>query len=188
MPVSFASAAGRSETTGLLVCTSGLLLLLSMQFGTVSPLLPQLSEGRSHLFAALVVGGHPVGSLLGALPMVFVARRFGMHVCAIVGAVILGAGVTIFAGLNGLWLVLGRFGIGFGGAFCWQAAFAWSISATTLPRRGRTIGLLWAAIALGGIVGPQLGALAAATTRWVLVVPAALTVVVSFFLLAVPRY
>jgi MFS family permease len=161
---------------------------MSMQFGTVSPLLPQLSEGRSHLFAALVVGGHPIGSLVGALPMVFVARRYGMHVCAIVGAAVLAAGVVIFAALDGWWLVLGRFGIGFGGAFAWQAAFAWSIVATALPRRGRTIGLLWSAIALGGIFGPQLGALAAGTTRWVLVVPAVLTVVAALYLLGVPRY
>jgi MFS family permease len=175
-------------TTGLLACASLLVFLMSMQFGTVSPLLPGLSEGRPHFFAALVVGGHPIGSLAGALPMIVVARRFGMPVCAISGALILAAGVVIFAALDGWWLVAGRFGIGFGGAFCWQAAFAWSISATTLPRRGRTIGLLWAAIALGGIFGPQLGALAAGTTRWVLVVPAALTVLASLYLVVLPRY
>src|SRR5206468_507519 len=55
-------------TTGLLACASLLVFLMSMQFGTVSPLLPGLSEGRPHFFAALVVGGHPIGSLAGALP------------------------------------------------------------------------------------------------------------------------
>src|SRR3954471_10372879 len=188
MPGAFANVAGRSEAAGLLACASLLLFLLSMQFGTISPLLPQLSEGRSHIFAALVVGGHPIGSLVAALPMVVVARRYGMHVCAIVGAAVFAAGVVLFAGLDGWWLVAGRFGIGFGGGLAWQAAFAWSISATELPRRGRTIGLLWAAIALGGIFGRQLGALAAAASRWVLVVPAILTVVASLYLVVVPRY
>jgi MFS family permease len=180
---------GRPERPrALLACACLLVFLMSMQFGSVGPLLPQVSEGRSHLFASFVVGGHPIGSLLGALPMVVVARRYGMHVSAIAGAVLLAAGVVVFAWFDGGWLVAGRFGIGFGGALCWQAVFAWSISATGAVRRGRTIGVLWSAIALGGIFGPQLGALAAGTTRWVLVVPAAVMVVVSLYLAAVPRY
>jgi MFS family permease len=174
--------------TGLLACSCLLVFLMSVQFSAVSPLLPSVSEGRSHLFASLVVGGHPIGSLVGALPMVFVARRLGMHVSAIAGTLVFAAGVAVFAGLDGWWLVAGRFGIGLGGALCWQAVFAWSINTTTLPRRGRTIGLLWSAIALGGIVGPQLGALAAGTTRWVLAVPALLMVVASLYLASEPRY
>ena len=172
----------------MLGCSCALVFLMSLQFGAVSPLLPQVSEGRSHLFASLVVGGHPIGSLVGALPMIVVARRLGMHVSAIAGAVIFAAGVVVFSAFDGWWLVAGRFGIGLGGALCWQAVFAWAISATELPRRGRTIGLLWAGSALGGIVGPQIGALAAGTTRWVLVVPAALMVLTSAYLATLPRY
>jgi MFS family permease len=174
--------------SGLLVCACLLVFLMSMQFSAVSPLLPQVSEGRSHLFASLVVGGHPIGSLLGSLPMVVVARRLGMHVSAIAGALVFAVGVVVFSAFDGWWLVAGRIGIGLGGGLCWQAVFAWAISATELPRRGRTIGMLWSAIALGGIVGPQLGALAAGTTRWVLVAPAALMVAASLYLVTLPRY
>lgn len=174
--------------SGLLTCACLLVFLMTVQFGAVSPLLPDVSEGRSHFFAALVVGGHPIGSIIGSLPMVLLARRWGMHVSAIGGAILFGAGVTVFAAFDGWWLVAGRIGIGLGGAFCWQAAFAWAISDTEPARRGRTIGVLWAAASFGGIVGPQLGALAAGTSRWVLVVPAALMVVVSLYLAFLPRY
>ncbi len=161
---------------------------MSSLFGAVFPLLPSLSEGRSNMFASFIVSGHPIGSLVGALPMVVVARRYGMHVAAISGALVFAAGTTIFAALDGWWLVVGRFGIGLGGAFLWQAAFAWAINVAEPGRRGRTIGILWAGAALGGIVGPQLGALAAETTRWVLVVPAGLLILVSLYLEFAPRY
>ncbi len=174
--------------SGLLACSCLLVFLMSVQFAAVSPLLPEVSDGRSHLFASLVVGGHPIGSLAGALPMVLLARRYGMHVSAIGGAAVFAAGVAVFAALGGWWLVVGRIGIGLGGALCWQAVFAWAISASELPRRGRTIGVLWASSALGGIVGPQMGALAAGTTRWVLMAPAALMVVASLYLASLPRY
>ena len=179
---------GFRQLSGLLACACLLVFLMTVQFGAISPLLPDVSQGRSHLFASLVVGGHPIGSLLGALPMVALARRRGMHVSAIGGAIVFAAGVAVFAAFDGWWLVAGRIGIGLGGAFCWQAAFAWAINDTELSRRGRTIGLLWGAAALGGIVGPQLGALAAGTSRWVLVVPAVLMVVASLYLATLPRY
>ena len=179
---------GFRQLSGLLACACLLVFLMTVQFGAISPLLPDVSQGRSHLFASLVVGGHPIGSLLGALPMVALARRRGMHVSAIGGAIVFAAGVAVFAAFDVWWLVAGRIGIGLGGAFCWQAAFAWAINDTELSRRGRTIGLLWGAAALGGIVGPQLGALAAGTSRWVLVVPAVLMVVASLYLATLPRY
>ena len=172
----------------LLACACLLVFLMSALFGSIFPLLPSLSEGRSNLFAAFIVSGHPIGGLVGALPMVVVARRYGMHVAAISGAVVFVAGTVLVAAFEGWWLVLGRFGIGLGGTFLWQAAFAWAINVARQSRRGRTIGALWAGAALGGMVGPQLGALAAETTRWVLVVPAALLLLVSLSLELAPRY
>ena len=147
--------------------------LVSMTLNTVGPLLPHFEASmHSSLYAALVVAGHPVGSLLSAVPTLLASRRYGLPRVIVAGGLLASASAILFVWPGaGWWIVFARIGFGASATMVWQSVFAWAITNTGLERRARTIGILTGASTAGSLVGPQLGALAAHVGVWLCAVP-----------------
>lgn len=155
-----------------------------MTLQTVGPLLPHFQRSmHSSLYAALVVAGHPIGSLLAAIPTLLLSRRFGLPRVILSGGMLASASSILFVWPGaGWWIVLARVGFGASATLVWQSVFAWAITNTGLERRARTIGILTGASTAGSLVGPQLGAVAAHVGVWLCAAPAlAMLVVASRF-------
>jgi len=155
-----------------------------MTLSTVGPLLPHFQRSmHSSLYAALVVAGHPTGSLLAAVPTLLLSRRIGLPRVILAGGALASASAILFVWPGtGWWIVLARVGFGASATLVWQSVFAWAITNTGLERRARTIGILTGASTAGSLVGPQLGALAAHVGVWLCAAPPlALLLVASRF-------
>ena len=127
---------------------------------------------HSSLYAALVVAGHPAGSLVAAVPTLLLSRRIGLPRLILAGGAVASLASILFVWPGaGWWIVIARFGFGFSATMVWQSVFAWAITNTGLERRARTIGILTGASTAGMLVGPQLGALAAHVGVWLCAVP-----------------
>ena len=144
-----------------------------MTLQTVGPLLPHFERSmHSSLYAALVVAGHPIGSLLAAVPTLLLSRRLGLPRVIASGGVLASLSAVLFVWPGaGWWIVLARVGFGASATLVWQSVFAWAITNTGLERRARTIGILTGASTAGSLVGPQLGALAAHVGVWLCAAP-----------------
>ena len=174
----------------MLVVACVAICLTSFTLSTVAPLLPHFQESmHSSLYAALVVAGHPFGSLLAAVPTLLASSRFGLQRVIVTGGVIASAASVLFIWPGaGWWIVLARVGFGFSATLVWQSVFAWTIVNTGLERRARTIGILTGASTAGMLVGPQLGALAADHGVWLCALPPLLLLVVTTRFALLPRY
>ncbi len=175
---------------GFLLLACAAISLVSLTLSTVAPLLPHFAASEhSSLYAALVVAGHPTGSLLAAVPTLLLSRRFGLTRVIVSGGVIGSLASVLFVWPGaGWWIVLARGGFGFSATMVWQSVFAWTITNTGLGRRARTIGILTGASTAGMLVGPQLGALAAHVGIWLCAVPPALLLLVATRFGLAPRY
>lgn len=164
--------------------------LVSMTLNTVGPLLPHFEASmHSSLYAALVVAGHPVGSLLSAIPTLLASRRFGLPRVIAAGGLLASASAILFVWPGaGWWIVLARVGFGASATMVWQSVFAWAITNTGLERRARTIGILTGASTAGSLVGPQLGALAAHVGVWLCAAPPLALLVVATRFGVLPAY
>lgn len=161
-----------------------------MTLSTVGPLLPHFKAAmHSSLYAALVVAGHPAGSLLAAIPTLLLSRRVGLSRVIVAGGMLMSASSVLFVWPgSGWWIVLARVGFGFAATVVWQSVFAWAITNTGLERRARTIGILTGASTAGSLVGPQLGALASHVGVWLCAVPPCALLVVCTRFGGVPAY
>ena len=107
MPVSCASArmATVRRPPRFLVLACVAIALVSMTLSTVGPLLPHFKASmHSSLYAALVVAGHPAGSLLAAIPTLLLSRRFGLPRVIVAGALLMSLSSILFV-LAGLGMV-----------------------------------------------------------------------------------
>lgn len=152
-----------------------------MTLSTVGPLLPHFQQSmHSSFYAALVVAGHPMGSLLAAVPTLLLSRRFGLPRVILSGGVLASMSSILFVWPgSGWWIVLARIGFGSSATLVWQSVFAWAIANTGLERRARTIGILTGASTAGSLVGPQLGAVAAHVGVWLCAAPPLALLVVA---------
>ena len=175
---------------GFLVVACAAIALVSLTLSTVAPLLPHFKASmHSSLYAALVVAGHPAGSLVAAVPTLLLSRRIGLPRLILAGGAIASLASVFFVWPGaGWWIVFARFGFGFSATMVWQSVFAWTITNTGLGRRARTIGILTGASTAGMLVGPQLGALAAHVGMWLCAVPPLLLLVVATRFGVLPRY
>ncbi len=175
---------------GFLVVACAAIALVSLTLSTVAPLLPHFKESmHSSLYAALVVAGHPAGSLIAAVPTLLLSRRIGLPRLILAGGVVASLSSILFVWPGaGWWIVIARFGFGFSATMVWQSVFAWAITNTGPERRARTIGILTGASTAGMLVGPQLGALAADDGVWLCAVPPVLLLVVATRFGLLPRY
>ena len=102
----------RIREPGMLVVSCATICLVSFTLSTVAPLLPHFEKSmHSSLYAALVVAGHPAGSLLSAIPTLLASRRFGLPRVIVAGGVLasLSSVLFIWPG-SGWWIVLARVG------------------------------------------------------------------------------
>src|SRR3954454_15829157 len=127
----------------LLVLTGAVVFLDTLFFSAIAPLLPRYAEefGLTKGAAGVLSGAYPAGTLLAAVPAVWVASRIGVKGTLIIGLVGLAASSVVF-GLGDSVLVLdaSRFVQGAAGAFCWSGALAWLVSSAPVDRRGQLIG------------------------------------------------
>lgn len=149
----------RGVTAFLLVA-----LMLEMVFFIV--LGPLLGHYKSTLHISTVGVGllgasYSIGCGLAALPCGVLVGRLGARSITLAGLALVGAACTGFAlGRTAAELDAARIVQGVGAAALWAGAVAWLVALGGERRRGRMIGLAFAAAGVGGCVGPALGALA----------------------------
>jgi MFS family permease len=165
-------------------------MMVNTLLGVVSPLLPRLAHAEhSTFFASLVYGGHPIGSLLAAIPAVLAARKWGLPRVIVSGAGLMAAATVLFVYPgHGYWFVLARIGHGFAATIIWQSVFGWLLSNVGPSHRATATGTLLAAATTGSLIGPQLGAASTVTGRWIFLFPAVILVVCSTYFLRMPPY
>lgn len=154
----------------LVTLVSAIVLVDTMFYAVVAPLLPTLTDdlSLSKASAGILAAAYPAGTLLGSLPSGFLAARAGPRATVLLGLGLL-AGSTLVFGLAHHIVLLdsARFVQGLGGACSWAGGLAWLIGEAPVERRGELIGTALGWAIGGSLFGPVLGAVAEATTRGV---------------------
>lgn len=144
----------------LLVFVSVVVLVETIFFAALAPLLPDLSEelGLSKGESGFLVGAYALGVIAGAIPAGLLASRVGVKPVVLLGLVLISVACVGF-GLADQYgpLVVARFIQGVGGALCWTGALAWLVSMAPRERRGEMIGYAIGAAIAGALLGPVLG-------------------------------
>jgi MFS family permease len=148
----------------LLALTSAIVLVDTILYGTLTPLVPYFSEefGLSKSGVGILSGAFGAGVLVGSAPGAYLASRAGVRVAAITGLVLMSLTSLAFGLADAApLLVVARFVGGFGSALSWVAAFTWLTARAPDERRGELIGLMISAAVFGVLLGPALGSAAA---------------------------
>jgi MFS family permease len=148
----------------LLILVSAIMLVDTMFFAALTPLLPHYVEelGLSKAGAGVLTAAFGVGTLVGALPSGLFAARAGVKPTALIGLGLLSATSLAFGFAETVWVLdLARFLQGVGAAFTWTGALAWLVSAAPPERRGELIGTAVGAGIGGALLGPAVGGAAA---------------------------
>jgi MFS family permease len=148
----------------LLVLVSAIMLVDTMFFAALTPLLPHYVEelGLSKAGAGVLTAAFGAGTLAGALPAGVFAARLGVKPTVLVGLGLLSATSLAFGFFeNVVVLDVARFTQGVGGAFSWTGALAWLAAAAPSERRGELIGTAIGAGIAGALLGPVVGGAAA---------------------------
>jgi MFS family permease len=148
----------------LLALTCTIILVDTIFYGTLTPLIPYLSEefGLSKSAVGVLTGAFGAGVLVGAAPGAYLASRAGVKVAAVVGLVLMSLTSLAFGLADEAWvLALARFVGGFGSSLSWVAAFTWLTARAPEERRGELIGIMLSAAVFGALLGPVLGSAAA---------------------------
>ena len=151
----------------LLVLVSAIVLVDTMFYAAITPLLPHYSDelGLSKAEAGMLTAAYPAGTLLGSLPSGWVAVRIGARRTVLLGLASLAASSVAFGlGESLAVLVAARFVQGLGGAASWTGSLAWLVAAGPPERRGELIGTAFGAAVGGALLGPVLGGLATETS------------------------
>jgi MFS family permease len=150
----------------LLILTGAIVLVDTMFFAALTPLLPhyvdELGLGKSG--AGVLQAMYPAGALVAGIPSGIVAARLGVKPTVLIGLSLM-AFTTVAFGLadSVLALDLARFLQGVSSAFSWTGALAWLVAAAPAGQRGRLIGSAFGAAIAGALFGPVLGAVASFT-------------------------
>ena len=148
----------------LLVLVSLVVLVDTMLFAALGPLLPEYAEayGLSKSGAGALVAIYAVGVLAGALPAGIASARFGRRATTVAGLALMAASSIGFAFAGDEWtLGLSRLVQGFGSSLSWSGGLAWLVALTPRERRGELLGTALAAAIFGAMLGPALGGAAA---------------------------
>jgi MFS family permease len=144
----------------LFLLVSAVVLVDTMFFAAVAPLLPHFSDelGLSKTAAGVLTAAYPAGTFVGAVPGGWLAARWGVKPTLLLGLSLLGVTSLVFAFANTIELLdAARFVQGMGGACMWAAGMSWLVSAAPAERRGELIGSALAAAIIGVLFGPVLG-------------------------------
>jgi MFS family permease len=145
---------------GLFLLVAAVVLVDTMFFAAVAPLLPTYSDelGLSKTAAGVLTAAYPAGTFAGALPGGWLAARWGVKPTLIAGLALLGVTSLGFGFADDVVLLdAARFVQGVGGALMWAAGMTWLVSAAAPDRRGELIGSALAAAIIGVLLGPVLG-------------------------------
>jgi MFS family permease len=144
----------------LFLLVSAVVLVDTMFFAAVAPLLPHFSDelDLSKTAAGVLTAAYPAGTFAGALPGGWLAARWGVKPTLMLGLALLGVTSLVFAFADDIVLLdTARFFQGVGGACMWAAGMAWLVSAAPPERRGELIGAALGAAIVGVLFGPVLG-------------------------------
>src|ERR671923_1595486 len=114
----------------LLVLVSATVLVESMFFAVLAPLLPYYVDefGLSKAAAGALSAVYAAGGLAGAIPSGLLAVRLGVKPTVLGGLSIIAATSIAFGFAGSEWvLFLARFGQGVGSALAWTGGLAWVV-------------------------------------------------------------
>jgi MFS family permease len=144
----------------LFLLVAAVVLVDTMFFAAVSPLLPEYADefDLSKTGAGILAAAYPAGTFAAAVPGGWLAARWGVKPTLLLGLGLLGVTSLVFAFANNIVLLdAARFTQGVGGACMWAAGMAWLVTAAPPERRGELIGSALASAIVGVLLGPVLG-------------------------------
>jgi predicted MFS family arabinose efflux permease len=144
----------------LLVLTSAVVFLDTLFFSAIAPLLPHYAHvfGLTKGGAGVLAGAYPAGTLLAAIPAIWVANKVGVKGALLIGLGLLAASSVSFGLAENVALLdASRFLQGVAGALCWSGALAWLVASAPVDRRGALIGTAFGLAVAGSLLGPALG-------------------------------
>jgi MFS family permease len=147
----------------LTLLVGAIVLVDTMFFAAITPLLPEYSErlDLSKAAAGVLGASYAVGALVGSLPAGWLAARWGVRPTVLLGLFVLGASSIVFGFADSVWLLdAARFAQGAGGGGLWAGGLAWLIAAAPRDRRAELMGSALGAAIFGALLGPVLGAIA----------------------------
>jgi MFS family permease len=149
----------------LVLLVGAIVLVDTMFYAAITPLLPSLAErlelGKNG--AGVLTGAYAAGTLLGSLPAGWLIARFGVRPTVLVGLTLMSAAGLAFAfGDDIVVLDAARFVQGIGGACSWAGGMAWIAQEAPRERRGELLGAAIGAAIFGVQLGPVVGAMATA--------------------------
>lgn len=150
----------------LLLLASAVVLVDTMFFSAITPLLPTYAErfDLSKAGAGILAGSYAAGAVVGTLPSGWLATRAGSRRTLLLGLTLMAVSSVAFAFAGSVALLdATRFVDGIGGACAWAGGMGWLVSLTPAEQRGTTIGTAMSAALAGVLLGPVLGAVAQAT-------------------------
>ena len=150
----------------LLLLVSAIVLVDTMFYAAITPLLPHYSDelGLSKSAAGVLTAAYPAGTLLAALPSGWLAVRVGVRPTVVLGLGLLSVSSIVFGLAEDVLLLdAARFLQGVGGAASWAGGLGWLVAAGPPERRGELIGSAFAAAIGGALLGPALGGVAGET-------------------------
>jgi MFS family permease len=144
----------------LLVLVCAVVLVETLFFAALTPLLPELSRefGLSKTGVGILSGAYPAGGALGALCGAWLATRAGLRATTVVGMLVLATCCAGFGLADQVWLLDGlRFAQGSGAAIAWTGGLAWLAAEAPPERRGELLGIALGAAVTGALLGPLVG-------------------------------
>ena len=132
-----------SDARRLLALVSAIVLVDTMFFAAITPLLPYYADrfDLSKAGAGVLAAAYPAGAMLGSLPGGWLVARAGVKRTVLLGLALLALSSLAFGlAADVEMLVAARFVQGIGGAASWTGGLAWLVAAGPPDRRGELIG------------------------------------------------
>ena len=152
----------------LLVLVCAVVLVETLFFAALTPLLPALSRefGLSKTGVGILSGAYPAGGTIGAVVGAWLSTRVGLRATTVIGMLVLAACCAGFGLADEVWLLdTLRFAQGTGAAIAWTGALAWLAVEAPPERRGELLGIAIGAAVAGALLGPLVGGAAGLTGR-----------------------